>query len=126
MGVCRRWCVILVGMIGQTPYQQLRQIEASVNRFGNAIDRDAQTAASMRSFEALRRDVRLARDTLKDYEMFELEEDTRKQAKLLPQAIKSLEKVRASLLKASEYELISAIDVAQLSAELDELIDKLH
>jgi hypothetical protein len=113
-------------MVEQTPYQQLRNFESTVNRLGQAIDFDVHTTAGRRAFESLKREVRVARDMLKDYEMFELEEDLRKQAQLLPRAIKGLEKLRANLLKASEYDLIGAIDVAQLSAQLDELIDKLR
>jgi hypothetical protein len=110
----------------QTPYQRLRQIGFAINRFGAAADLDAQSAPARRSFEALRRSVRRAQDMLKDYEMFELEEDTLKQARLLPETVKALQALRDNLLKASEYELIGAVDVGQISAEIDELIDKLH
>lgn len=113
-------------MVERSPYEQLRQVGFSVNRFGAAVDWDMQSTAARRSFEGLRRNVQHAQDTLKDYEMFELEEDTAKQARLLPKAIKCLQAVRDSLLKVSEYDLIGAVDVAQISVEIDELIDKLH
>jgi hypothetical protein len=119
------WWGIIYGMSEQTPYQQLRQMEMAINRFGISADMDMQSTAGRRSFEALKRDARLARDMLKDYEMFELEEDSRKQMALLPRVIRCLEKLRSSMLKASEYDLISAIDIAQLSSQLDELMDKL-
>lgn len=113
-------------MAEYTPYQQLKQIGFALNRFGAAADLDAQSTAARRSFEALRRNVQRAQDILKDYEMFELEEDTFKQTQILPKAIKALQVLRDSLLKASEYDLIGAVDVAQISAEIDELVDKLH
>jgi len=34
--------------------------------------------------------------------------------------------LRAGILKASEYDLVGAVDVAQISAQLDELIDRLR
>ena len=113
-------------MVERTPYEQLRQIGFAINRFGAAADLDVQSTAARRSFEVLRRNVLRAQDMLKDYEMFELEDDTLKQAQLLPKVVKALQTLRDSLLKASEYELIGAVDVAQISAEVDELIDKLH
>jgi hypothetical protein len=113
-------------MAESSPYQQLRQIGFTINRFGVAADLDMQSTAARRSFEALRRNIQRAQDVLKDYEMFELEEDTRKQAQLLPKAVKALQTLRDSLLKASEYDLIGAVDIAQISAEIDELADKLH
>lgn len=112
-------------MAERTPYQQLRQIGFVINRFGVAAGLDAQDAPARRSFEVLRRNVQRAQDTLKEYEMFELEEDTLKQAQVLPKAVKALQLLREGLLKASEYDLISAVDVAQISAEIDELVDKL-
>lgn len=113
-------------MADRSPYEQLKQIGFAVNRFGAAADWDEQGTAARRSFEVLRRNVQRAQDVLKDYEMLELEEDTHKQAQLLPKVTKSLHTVRDSLLKVSEYELIGAIDVAQISVEIDELIDKFH
>jgi hypothetical protein len=113
-------------MANRSPYEQLRQVGFAVNRFGAATDWDMQSAAARHSFEVLRRNVRRAQDVLKDYEMFELEEDIRKQAQLLPKVTKSLHSVRDSLLKVSEYELIGAVDVAQISVGIDELIDKYH
>jgi len=106
----------------RTPYQQVRQIDYAIGRFGAAINLDEQSPAARKSFEILRRNSRRSLDVLKDYEMLELEEDILKQAKALPKAVKSLSVLRESLLKASEYDLISAIDVAQLSVEIDELI----
>ena len=109
----------------RTPYQQLRQIDYAIGRFGSAANLDEQTTVARKSFEILRRNTRRALDTLKDYEMLELEEDNLKQAKVLPKAVKTLQTLRDSLLKASEYELVGAVDVALMSAEIDELIDRL-
>jgi phage anti-repressor protein len=113
-------------MTDQSAYQQLRQMEQVINRLGQTLDFERSATAGRRAFDGLKRDTRMALDMLKDYEMFQLDEDTRKQAQLLPRVVKALQKMRASMLKASEYDLIGAVDVAQMSAQLDELVDRLH
>jgi hypothetical protein len=113
-------------VVERSPYQQIRQIDFAINRFGMDANLDSQSNVARRSFDALRRSSKASLAILKDYEMLELEEDTRKQMLALPKAVASLGKLRDSLLKASEYELVGAVDVAQMSAEIDELIDRLH
>lgn len=117
---------IMVKMVERTPYEQLRQIGFVINRIAIAADIDAQSSAARKSMDTLKRSVRRAQDVLKEYEMLAMEEDTLKQAQVLPKAVKALQIVRESILKASEYELIGAVDVGQICAEVDELIDKLH
>lgn len=111
-------------MAQTSPYQQIRQLDFTVKRLA-ITDRPETTSAAWRSYEALKRSMRMAVDRMHDYEASANEEDVRMQAKTLPPAIESLEKLRASLLKASEYELLSPVEIAQISAQLDELIDRL-
>lgn len=107
-------------------YQQLKQFEVTVNSMRALAYADGQSAAGRQAYEALRREVKHSQHVLKDYELSGLNLDVMAQAKLQPQAIKSLERLRTDLLKASEYEVVGAVDVAQLSAQLDELIDGLR
>lgn len=105
-------------------------------RLGFTIDRlmmqagqaapDGLSVVAAKSLDRCKRSMRLAQDATKSYEMFTLEEDTRMQARSLVKTISALEKVRESLLQASEYDAIGAVDVAQISAELDTLIDSLR
>jgi len=113
-------------MTNQSPYQQVRQLSFILNMLVGQADLELRPNVVIKAVDALKYSARSAQDTLKEYEMFELEEDVRKQAKALPKAIKSLEKLRENLLKASEYEVVGAVDVAQISAELDELIVRLR
>jgi len=113
-------------MADQSPYQQVRQLGFALNRLAVQSDLELRPVAAIKAFDVLKRAARSAQDTLKEYEMFELEEDTRMQAKVLPKAVKSLEKLREAVLKASEYDLIGAVDVALMSAELDGLIVRLR
>ncbi len=111
-------------MAQTSPYQQIRQLDFTIKRLA-ITDRPETTSAAWRSYETLKRSMRAAVDRMHDYEASANEEDVRMQAKTLPPAIESLEKLRASLLKASEYELLSPVEIAQISAQLDELIDRL-
>jgi hypothetical protein len=111
--------------VESSPYHRLKQIGYAINRFGNDADLDRQPAQARRSFDALKRNIRLAQDRLKDYEIAEFEQDVKLQDRVLPKAVQGLEKARESLLKASEYDLIGAVDVAHISSELDELIRRL-
>jgi hypothetical protein len=112
--------------MSNSPYQQIRRLSFELNRLTGQVRIEDFPTAAAKALDVLKRSARAAQDVLKDYEMLELEEDARMQAKTLPKAIKSLEKLRENLLKASEYELVGAVDVAQMSGELDELIDRLH
>jgi hypothetical protein len=107
----------------KTPYRQLRQIEFTVQGWRQYGDVDREAA---KAYEALLRRVQRSGVVLKDYEELELAEDTRAQLRALPKVVKSLEQVRESILKASEHDLVGAVDVAHLSAELDELIARLR
>lgn len=107
-------------------YQQLRQVEFMLNGFWREIDPQELETGARRSLEAVRRYVQLAQAAAKDYEFVESEEDTRAQIRLLPKVVKALEQLRAGILKSSEYELVGAVDVAQLTSQLDELTERLR
>lgn len=107
-------------------YQQLRQVEFMLNRQWRDVDLQEIETAARKSLEAVRKQVQLAQATAKDYELVESEEDTHAQVRLLPKVVRSLEQLRAGILKSSEYDLIGTVDVAQLSAQLDELIDRMR
>lgn len=110
-------------MAGQAVYRQLRQVEFQVQRWRPGLETER---AAQKAFATLLRRVQMASAVARDYEMSEFEEDTRAQLRLLPRVVKELEAVREALLKASEYDLVGAVDVAQLSAQLDELSDSLR
>jgi len=116
----------MADMTERTPYQQLRYLETTIKRLATDNDLQAAPAPAQRSFNALLRSCRAAVDRVKDYELSLFEEDLKLQAKALPQATKALQQMRDNLLKTSEYELVGAVDVAQISAEIDELVDKMH
>lgn len=113
----------MAGMDSLSPYRAIRQLQFFVQ--SRRPDNDALPAAQ-KAYDNLLRQVHQAQHVLRDYELSAVEEDTRTQLRLLPKAVKSLEALRAGLLKASEYELVGAVDVAQYTAGLDQMIDRLR
>ncbi len=110
-------------MDNRSAYQQLRQVGFTVNRLRPDMGADQVV---QKAFADLQKRVLAAQRILRDYEMTESEEDTRAQLRILPKAVKSLEQLRESILHASQYDLIGAVDVAQQSAQIDGLIDRLR
>jgi hypothetical protein len=106
-------------------YQQLWQIEHTLVGLWNKIDLQDLETPARRSIEAFRRQMQITKAIARDYEMSEAEEDPLAQLRLLPKLAKAIEQLRATILKASEYDLVGAVDVAQLSAILDEQLDRL-
>ena len=106
-----------------TPLQQLQQIETAVRSILMAILDEDLPAAGRRAVREIRQTMVQARKALRDYER---EEDARLQASLLPESITGLEQVRHNILDASQYDVFSAIDVAHVTATIDQLIDRLR
>lgn len=110
-------------MATRSLYYQLRQIEMMARRIQPEADADRPV---LNAVQQLQKRASMAVITVRDYENFSLEEDTKGQLRILPKVVKSLEQLREAILKASEYDLIGAVDVAQTSAHIDELIDRLR
>jgi|GEM_PF-2561308 len=107
-------------------YKQLRQLEQVFNRLWNSLDMITLETAARRSLENFRRQVRAAQAVARDYESFQMEEDTKSQLKVLPKLIKSLEQTRSTILTASEHDLVGPVDVAQQTSLLDAAIERLR
>lgn len=107
----------------RSPYQQLRQIGFAAQGWRPADDAGRPV---QKAYEGLQKRLQLAEAAMRDYELSAAEYDTRAQMRLLPRAVKGVESVRDALLAASEHDIVGAVDVAQTSAQLDELIAKLR
>jgi hypothetical protein len=106
-----------------TPLQQLQQIETFIRGILTAfVDEDLPTAGR-RAVQDIRQTMAQARKALRDYER---EEDARQQASLLPESIAGLEQARRNILEASQYDVFSAVDVAHVTAKIDQLTDRLR
>lgn len=117
---------IIAGMeqlpVGQGVYKQLRQLEFELSRLSSSIDVGEHDRTALKALESLRRTLRNTQILARDYGQSEVEEDTRGQLKVLPRLVQGIEQLRAGILKVSEYNMISAVDVAQSTAQLDLLL----
>ncbi|MDB5186337.1 MAG: hypothetical protein JWL85_860 [Candidatus Saccharibacteria bacterium] len=106
----------------QSLHQQIKQIETVINRkflVTDELDSDAREASM-----AVKKSMMMARSYIRDYEL--LDDDLYAQASILPEAIECLEKLRTDILNASQHNLIGAIDVAQLTAQLEQILERLR
>lgn len=81
------------------------------------LSRDEQKIVS--SLKHLLVDTRL---DIRDYEFAETKAE---QTKLARVAVRNINKVRGLIVAASEHDIFSAIDVAQLTSQLDLIAEKL-
>lgn len=102
---------------------QLGQIARQIRGILNTTDADVSDTSIRKVVQAVSKNLEIARKFLHDYES---EEDARKQATILPQGIERLENLRKNILDASQYNIFGPVDVAQISANLDQLIERLR
>ena len=97
-----------------------------VTRLGVSIsghDFDSFLAPERQLLSAIKR---LAIDAKLDVRDYEYAETRTEQIVLGKTGVKRLEELRKTLVAASEYNLFSAIDVAQLSAQIEQLISRIE
>lgn len=98
-------------------------MERELNGILSALDIDIIGRETTKIITAIRRLAGDARLDVRDAEMA----DTRAEMeKNILAAEKRLDDLRIQIVKASEHGIFGAIDVAQLSAELDEIVAKLR
>lgn len=102
-----------------SPFERTKAFDAQLRAIVSSFDIDAMQSAErdiLRSLKSLTTDVRL---DMRDYGMAETRQD---QARLANTVRKRLEQLERIILKAGSQNLVSAIDVAQLSAEAQQII----
>lgn len=102
-----------------SPFKLAKDIGAQIAQIVSSVDvaslpRDEQKVVMELKNQAI--DLRL---DVRDYGMAETRTE---QERLAKAAAERLEALQANILKASEYNLLGAADVAQLSAQLQQLI----
>lgn len=110
-------------MENDAPLKQLGQIAQQIRSILHATEVDPADMIMRKMIQNITRNLEIARKFLHDYER---EEDVRVQALILPQGIARLETLRKNILDASQYNLFGAVDVAHLSANIDQLIERLR
>ncbi|MFA5004254.1 MAG: hypothetical protein WC498_03210 [Candidatus Saccharimonadales bacterium] len=106
----------------KSPFLAIKQVETQVGTTLRAVDVDSLEADGRRVVLNIKR---LMVDTRLDIRDYELSETREEQLKYAHEGKKRLEQFRRSILTASEYNIFSAIDVAQLTAELDQIREDL-
>lgn len=105
-------------MESESPYVLCKRLEAQIINMLSFLDVQSLSQDEQKIIRDLKRDVIDARLDIQDYELAETREQQLKDAK---EAKKRLDQVRNGILAASEHNVFSAIDVAQLSANIEQI-----
>ena len=106
-------------MAEQSLYQQARELETQVGSILATFDPDELPVRDRELTGALKHQLIDARLDVRDYEYAETRADQLRHAKDGRERLKAIQQ---NIVKASEYHLFSAIDVAHLSARIEQLI----
>lgn len=106
----------------QSPTTQVKRLEDDVHRVLRGFDLRALSSKQRDVLADLTQVLIDARVYCHSYELSETREEQIKNAKL---AHKWLRRARKNILSASEFDVFGAVDVAQLTAEIEQLIDNL-
>jgi hypothetical protein len=105
-----------------SPFLLVKSLETQVNAILSALDIYSLPADERRSIRLLKNSLVDARLDIREYELSETREEQLRCAKL---AKKRLEHVRTYILLASEYNIFGAVDVAQLTANVERISERL-
>ena len=107
----------------ESPFLLTKALETQLNGVLSSLDVFELPAAERKLVDRLRRDITDARLDTRDYELSETRDEQLRKA---ADAKKRLERLRREILAASEYNVFSAVDVAQLSAQLEQIMELLQ
>lgn len=107
----------------KSPFLLVKSFETRVIGALSPIDIYSLARAEQKVIKDLKTEVIDARLDIRDYELSETREEQLRKAR---ESKKRLEHVRKLILAASEYNVFSAVDVAQLSAELEQIMDNIY
>lgn len=105
-------------MASRSPAAQAKNLEALVNNALRKFDLSRLGIDERENLLALRQDLAHSRIYTSDYELSETREEQAANAK---RAKQWLGRARRKILKASENNIFGAADVAQLSAQIDQI-----
>ncbi|MBX4190692.1 hypothetical protein KW794_01250 [Candidatus Saccharibacteria bacterium] len=109
-------------MANYTPARFVKQIDGQVGMILRKTDWNEINDKGRKAVADLRQTLTDARVYAQDYELSEMRNEQLDNAK---KAKKYLAQARKCILRASEFNVFSAIDVAHLSAQIDQLIGDL-
>lgn len=109
--------------MSQSPFVLTTQLVSELKGRLSAIDVYQLATLERKIVSDLQHNLADARLDARDYELSETRDEQTGNAKV---AKKRLAKVRKDILAASEYNIFSSIDVAQLTATIDHIIERLE
>ena len=110
-------------MANYSPAAAAKQIEGQVNRTLRQQDWSEVTEKGRQAVLELQQSLADAKTYTQDYELSEMRDEQLENAK---KAKKYLRHARQQILRASEFNVFGPIDVAHLSAQIDQLIGELN
>ena len=110
-------------MDNQSPFLAIKSLETQLSGILSAIDVYDLPAQEAKIISTLKREMVDARLDTRDYELSETRDEQLKNGKV---AKKRLEHIRKNILAASEYNVFSPVDVAQLSAQIEQIIENIR
>ena len=109
-------------MDSKTPLAAAKAIETYINAIAYGYDADSLSFADKSLVEQIKRGITDARLDIRDYEVA----DTRAEQLRLQQAVHArLHSLQDDILKASQTGMFSAIEVAHISAMIEQLISNI-
>lgn len=108
--------------LARQPANHVKKIDTDISLILRTFDQDDLAKKQKELLAALRQDLVDARIYASAYELSETEEEARANAK---QARKWLGRARKHILEASEFNAFGPVDVAQLSANIEQIIEEL-
>jgi hypothetical protein len=106
-----------------SPFLLIKALETQLRGTLSRLDVASLPHGEQKLVTTLRNDLVDARLDVRDYELSETREE---QIRKMKEAKARLTKVRKEILAASEYNIFSAVDVAQISAQIEQIIEKLE
>jgi hypothetical protein len=105
-----------------SPFLLIKQLELQVSATLSALDIYSLPTEERKVVKFLKAGLIDARLDIRDYELSETRAEQLRYAK---QAKKRLDYVRKQILLASEYDIFGAVDVAQLTAQIETTSERL-
>lgn len=106
-----------------SPYLLTKALETSLNSVLSALDIYSLQTAPQKLVNAIKRELVDARLDVRDYELSETREEQLGNAKHARTRLKKLDR---DIIAASEYNIFSSVDVAQISANIEQIIERLE
>lgn len=107
----------------QSPFLLIKDLEKQIIGRLAGVDVQSVSLPERKLVEALRRQIVDVRLDIRDYELSETRGEQLDNAK---QAVSRLINIRKDILTLSEYGIFSAADVAQLTAQLDQIAERIE